>query len=42
MTPLFIDSYINVLGFDLHTLTTISIFLFLGAVGKSAQLGLHT
>ena len=29
-------------GFELDILTTISIFLFIGAVGKSAQLGLHT
>nr|QJF58155.1 NADH dehydrogenase subunit 5 [Corallina officinalis] len=42
MTPLFMDSYIYFLGFKLHSLTTISFFLFLGAVGKSAQLGLHT
>jgi len=42
MIPLFVNSYINVLGFNLHTLTVISIFLFVGAVGKSAQLGLHT
>ena len=42
MTPLFINFYINFLGFNLHALTTIAIFLFLGAVGKSAQLGLHT
>nr|YP_009589043.1 NADH dehydrogenase subunit 5 [Corallina ferreyrae]QBL75559.1 NADH dehydrogenase subunit 5 [Corallina ferreyrae] len=42
MTPLFLDSYIYFLGIKLHSLTTISFFLFLGAVGKSAQLGLHT
>nr|YP_009348187.1 NADH dehydrogenase subunit 5 [Corallina officinalis]APX55297.1 NADH dehydrogenase subunit 5 [Corallina officinalis]QJF58201.1 NADH dehydrogenase subunit 5 [Corallina officinalis] len=42
MIPLFMDSYIYFLGFKLHSLTTISFFLFLGAVGKSAQLGLHT
>jgi len=42
MTPLFMNSYITFLGFNLHTLTLISIFLFFGAVGKSAQLGLHT
>jgi len=42
ITPLFINFYINILGFDLHALTTIALFLFLGAVGKSAQLGLHT
>lgn len=32
----------NFLGFELHALTTISLLLFMGAVGKSAQLGLHT
>lgn len=42
MTPLFLDHFITFLGFNLHTLTLISIFLFFGAVGKSAQLGLHT
>jgi NADH-ubiquinone oxidoreductase chain 5 len=42
MTPYFVDSVINFLNFDLHLLTLIGIFLFLGAVGKSAQLGLHT
>nr|YP_009660509.1 NADH dehydrogenase subunit 5 [Corallina chilensis]QCS25457.1 NADH dehydrogenase subunit 5 [Corallina chilensis] len=42
MIPLFLDSYIYFLGLKLHSLTTISFFLFLGAVGKSAQLGLHT
>jgi len=30
------------LGYDLDVLTTISLLLFLGAMGKSAQLGLHT
>lgn len=29
-------------GMQLDSLTAISIFLFVGAVGKSAQLGLHT
>lgn len=42
MVPLFTGTYISVLGFSFHALTLISIFLFLGAVGKSAQLGLHT
>lgn len=42
MTPYFADSVINFLNFDLHLVTLIGIFLFLGAVGKSAQLGLHT
>lgn len=42
MVPLLTDTYISVLGINFHALTLISIFLFLGAVGKSAQLGLHT
>lgn len=40
--PLLSCSYTNFLGIKVHTLTLISIFLFIGAVGKSAQLGLHT
>lgn len=32
----------NFLGFELHALTVICLLLFMGAVGKSAQLGLHT
>ena len=30
------------LNFELHLLSVIGIFIFFGAVGKSAQLGLHT
>ncbi len=30
------------LGFDVHALTLICILLFIGAMGKSAQIGLHT
>ena len=30
------------LGFEVHTITLIAILLFIGAMGKSAQLGLHT
>ncbi len=33
---------INFLGFELPAITTICILLFIGAMGKSAQLGLHT
>jgi NADH-ubiquinone oxidoreductase chain 5 len=40
--PYFKDTTINFLNNDLHLLSLIGIFLFLGAVGKSAQLGLHT
>ncbi len=32
----------NFLGFELHALTVICLLLFIGAMGKSAQLGLHT
>ncbi len=32
----------NFFGFELHALTVICLLLFMGAVGKSAQLGLHT
>jgi NADH-ubiquinone oxidoreductase chain 5 len=42
LSPLFKDSQIVFLNFNLHLHSTIGIFLFLGAVGKSAQLGLHT
>ena len=35
------DVYLNLLGFNVHLLTLISLLLFVGAVGKSAQLGLH-
>lgn len=36
------DVYFPVLGQELHALTLIGILLFIGACGKSAQLGLHT
>lgn len=39
--PLFSNHYIHILGFEIHTLTLIMLFIFLGASGKSAQLGLH-
>jgi NADH:ubiquinone oxidoreductase subunit 5 (subunit L)/multisubunit Na+/H+ antiporter MnhA subunit len=29
-------------GYYVNSLTLISIFIFIGAVGKSAQIGLHT
>jgi proton-translocating NADH-quinone oxidoreductase chain L len=34
--------YYNLLGFDINLVDVIALFLFFGAVGKSAQLGLHT
>jgi NADH:ubiquinone oxidoreductase subunit 5 (subunit L)/multisubunit Na+/H+ antiporter MnhA subunit len=42
LVPLFENDYLNFLGFDIHLITLIGILLFIGAVGKSAQLGLHT
>ena len=42
IVPFLKDQNINFLSFKLDLLNTVSIFLFLGAVGKSAQLGLHT
>merc|ERR1711977_623713 len=40
--PYFQDSTFIFFGFELPLLTTICILLFVGSVGKSAQLGLHT
>ncbi len=36
------DATFEFLGVEVHALTTICLLLFLGAMGKSAQLGLHT
>jgi len=42
LTPIFSDTKINFLNLDVNILTVVGFFLFIGAVGKSAQLGLHT
>jgi NADH-ubiquinone oxidoreductase chain 5 len=42
LTPFFKTQTVNFLNMDFHILSLICIFLFFGAVGKSAQLGLHT
>ena len=42
LTPMLKKTVINFLNVDLNLLTIISVLLFIGAVGKSAQLGLHT
>jgi len=42
LVPLFENDILTFLGFECHLLTLIGILLFIGAVGKSAQLGLHT
>ena len=35
------QSYFNFLGFEIHSITLIVIFMFIGCMGKSAQFGLH-
>jgi NADH-ubiquinone oxidoreductase chain 5 len=42
LAPFFKSQTINFLNMDFDILSLVCIFLFLGAVGKSAQLGLHT
>ena len=42
LVPLYQDQTVNFLNYDFNILSIICVFLFLGAVGKSAQLGLHT
>ncbi|MFP4312819.1 MAG: NADH-quinone oxidoreductase subunit L [Alphaproteobacteria bacterium] len=36
------DATFNFLGYEVHALTLACLLLFMGAIGKSAQLGLHT
>ena len=36
------DAVFTFLGYDIHAMTLVGLLLFIGAVGKSAQLGLHT
>lgn len=36
------DVYISLLGYDIYALTLLSLLLLIGAVGKSAQITLHT
>jgi NADH-ubiquinone oxidoreductase chain 5 len=42
LTPFLKTDVISFLGFKVNLIVIIGIFLFIGAVGKSAQLGLHT
>lgn len=42
LSPIAIDRTFCFLGYDFDRLTVITLLLFVGAVGKSAQLGLHT
>jgi len=42
LTPVFCDVTLNFLNMEVNLLTATGLCLFVGAVGKSAQLGLHT
>ena len=42
LTPIFSDNYFTFLNLSFNLIDIIGFFLFVGAVGKSAQLGLHT
>jgi proton-translocating NADH-quinone oxidoreductase chain L len=42
LTPFFKETTINFLNFDVKLLVIVGVLLFIGAVGKSAQVGLHT
>jgi NADH-ubiquinone oxidoreductase chain 5 len=42
LAPFFKTQTVNFLNMDFNILSLICVFLFFGAVGKSAQLGLHT
>ncbi|MCH2548170.1 MAG: NADH-quinone oxidoreductase subunit L, partial [Alphaproteobacteria bacterium] len=40
--PLYTSTTIEFLGYQIHALTLICVLLFIGCMGKSAQIGLHT
>lgn len=40
--PLFAETTVSFLGHEFHALTLICLLLFIGCMGKSAQIGLHT
>jgi NADH-ubiquinone oxidoreductase chain 5 len=42
MSSFFQNKSIILFNFEIHMLTAVGFFLFVGAIGKSAQLGLHT
>ncbi|HXU28400.1 MAG TPA: NADH-quinone oxidoreductase subunit L, partial [Bacteroidia bacterium] len=42
LTPWMLDHTVFIMNYEINTLTLIGSLFFLGAVGKSAQLGLHT
>jgi proton-translocating NADH-quinone oxidoreductase chain L len=42
LTENILHDYVNILGYNINVIDFICFFLFMGAVGKSAQIGLHT
>jgi NADH:ubiquinone oxidoreductase subunit 5 (subunit L)/multisubunit Na+/H+ antiporter MnhA subunit len=42
LVPLIVNDSIIFLGIDVNKLDLITFFLFIGAIGKSAQMGFHT
>ena len=42
LTPLLKHQTVNFLNIEINSINSICLFLFIGAIGKSAQLGLHT
>jgi len=42
LTPFFKTSVFNFLGLEINSLKSIGCLIFIGAIGKSAQIGLHT
>lgn len=42
IAPFFVNASFFAVGLDINPLTLITALLFLGAMGKSAQIGLHT
>ena len=40
--PLLQTELLSFLGFEFHFINMVAFFLFIGAIGKSAQLGFHT
>jgi len=42
LAPFFFKSTVSLLNYEIPVLNLICILLFIGAMGKSAQIGLHT
>lgn len=42
LTPYLLHENLSLFNFQVSIISAITFFMFLGAVGKSAQLGLHT